>query len=335
MRRLVGTVMLAVMAGTVTPAAVAVAAMKPQTKPGQGFGVRLVDVPVVEANDPRGLRYIVDDLPTGTSIHRRIMVMNFEKRTGHFTVYPDAAQIGHELFIGAAGDTRSELTSWISVQHPVVTVRPGASVLDMVTIKVPPGATRGEHYGVIWVQQSALARTANGVFGVNEVTRVGIRIYLAVGRGGALPTNFAITSITGHRSASGQPSILVHVENTGGRAVDLTGTARLTDGPGNSSAGPFPARQIITLAPGQSGNMSFTPAKSLPNGPWRAKVNLVSGFTTGTATQTIQFGALVASGLGVMAWAGIAFGVVLVLTVALILARRARRRRRVQPDGSS
>jgi hypothetical protein len=46
--------------------------------------------------------------------------------------------------------------------------------MDLITIKVPPGATRGEHYGVIWVQQESYARGTNGL-GVNEVDRVGIR----------------------------------------------------------------------------------------------------------------------------------------------------------------
>ena len=332
MRRLLGTVMLAVIAGTVTPAAVAAAATQPKTGPHGGFGTRLVDVPVSEANNPRGLRYIIDYLPTGTTIHRRILVMNSETRTAHFTVYPDAAQISDEKFTGDAGATRSELTGWISVQHPVLTLAPGASEMDMVTLKVPPGATRGEHYGVIWVQQEAYARGANG-FGVNEVTRAGIRIYLAVGRGGAPPTEFVITSITGHLSASGQPSIIVHVENTGGRAVDLDGSARLTHGPGNTSAGPFPAQQIITLAPGQAGTMSFAPPKSLPDGSWQATVTLVSGITTSTATGTVQLGALTAARtrLGLMAWAGIALGgIALGGGLAAILARRhALRRRRV------
>jgi hypothetical protein len=328
MRRLLGTVMLAVVAGTMTPATVAAAATQPSTRPAQRFGTRLVDVPVSEADNPRALRYIIDYLPTGTTIHRRILVTNYETRTARFTVYADAAQISHELFTGDTGATRSELTGWISVQHPVLTLAPGASAMDMVTIKVPPGATRGEHYGVIWVQQAAYVRNVNG-FGVNEITRVGIRVYMAVGRGGAPPTVFAITSMTGHRSAKGQPSILVHVDNTGGRAVDLDGSARLTDGPGHTSAGPFPAQKIITLAPGQSGNMSFAPPKSLPAGPWRAKVTLVSGITTGTAAGTIQFGPLAASrtGLSVMAWAGIAVALVLALALALILRRRALRRR--------
>jgi hypothetical protein len=332
MRRMFGMVLLAVMAGTTAPAAVAATAATTQPKagPAQRFGTRLVDVPVSGANNPRALRYIIDYLPAGTTIHRRILVKNNETRTVRFTAYADAAQISHDEFTGDAGATRSELTSWTSVQHRVLVLAPGASEMDLVTIKVPRGATRGEHYGVIWVQQMADVRGANG-FGVNEITRVGIRIYLAVGRGGAPPTIFAITSIAGHRSAKGQPSLVVHVDNTGGRAVDLDGSARLTDGPGGSSAGSFASQQIITLAPGQSGNMSFAPPKSLPDGPWRAKVTVVSGITTSVAAGTVRFGALTGTRvhLGLLAWSGIALGgIVLIGALAAILVRRHALRRR-------
>jgi hypothetical protein len=159
MRRLFATVLLAVVTGTVAAAAVAPAAVAgvaasgaPSKAPVQQFGTRLVDVPVSEANNPRGLRYIIDYLPTGTIISRRILVTNHETRAAHFTVYSDAAQISGEQFHGDTGATRSELTSWISVQHAAVTLAAGASEMDLVTIKVPAGATRGEHYGVIWVQ---------------------------------------------------------------------------------------------------------------------------------------------------------------------------------------
>jgi hypothetical protein len=327
-RRLFGMIMimLVLAVGILSPAAFA-AVQRPVSPAPDGFGIRLVDVPVDEANNPRALRYIIDYLPTGTVIHRRILIQNQEPKTAHFTVYADAAQIAGGLFTGDAGATPSELTEWISVQHRSVTLRPHTSVMDLVTIKVPQGATRGEHYAVIWVQQTAYVHAANGL-GVNEVARVGIRVYLAVGRGGALPTNFAIASITARRSAAGWPSIVAHVENTGGRAVDLSGTARLTGGPGNSSAGPFRGQQIITLAPGQSGNITFGPPKSLPNGPWQASITVVSGLTTSTATASIQFAALVPSqpGLSLLAWLGIALAAVAVM--ALILARRATRRRR-------
>jgi hypothetical protein len=330
MRRLLGTVLLAVVAASVTPAAAAAGVTEPKTGPAQTFGTRLVDVPVSEAGNPRALQYIIDYLPTGTTIHRRILVMNGETRTAHFTVYPDAAQISNEVFTGEAGATRSELTSWISVQHPVLNLAPGASEMDMITIKVPLEATRGEHYAEVWVQQEAYARTATG-FGINEVTRIGIRVYLAVGQGGAPPTVFAITSVTGSRSAKGQPSLVVHMDNTGGRAVDLSGTAGLTGGPGGSSAGPFRSQQVVTLAPGQSGNMTFAPPKSLPDGPWRAKVTLVSGITTSVATGTVQFGAVSAAGihLSLMAWGGLVLGGVALLGgLATFLVRRHAQRDR-------
>jgi hypothetical protein len=329
-RRLLGVLLLALAAGTLVPAASAVAGANPVKPPPQRFGVRLVDVPVSEAHNPRALRYIIDYLPAGTVIHRRILVLNEEATTSHFTVYPDAARITHGKFIGDAGHTRSELTTWVSIAHPSVTLRPHAAVLDMVTIRVPRKPTRGEHYGVIWVQQVAHARDARG-FAIKEVSRVGIRIYLAVGRGGVPPTNFTITSITGHRSPGGQPFLTALARNTGGLAVDLGGTARLTHGPGGSSAGPFPIHQIITLAPGQADTVTFNPGRRLPSGPWRATITLTSGFTRRTGSATILFSPHLASSLwtrpSTMFW-----GIVVIAAVVLLIlipVRRARQTRRV------
>ena len=330
MRRSISAIMLALAAGILSLAASAAASAQLLAAPGpQSFGARLVDVPVSEATNPRALRYIIDYLPTGTVIHRRILIMNQESRPARFTVYPDAAAIADGLFLGSAGETRNELTGWVSVQHPVVTLAAGASVMDMITIKVPAGATRGEHYGVVWVQQTAQSHASSG-FGVTEVSRVGIRVYLAVGRGGAPPTSFAITSITARRSATGQPSILVHVNNTGGRAVDLDGSARLADGPGSSSAGPFPVKKIITLAPGQTGNITFAPPKSLPVGSWRVTVRLASGLTTCTATANVQFVSVVAAagGLPGMEWIWVALGV-LSVALAVVMGRYAWQHRRM------
>jgi hypothetical protein len=297
--------------------------------PPGSFGIRLVDVPVSEAGNPRALRYIIDYLPTGTVIHRRVLIVNEETRTARFAVYADAAFISDGQFIGYAGATRNELTTWISVQHPTVTLAAGASVMDMITIRVPLGATRGEHYGVIWAQQTAKVRTRGTGFGVTEVSRVGVRLYVAVGRGGAPPTSFDITSITGHLTDAGRAIIVAHVNNTGGRAVDLDGSARLTDGPGGTSSGPFPAQRIVTLAPGQSWNMTFAAPKKLPHGTWRATVTVVSGLTTATGTATVELASIVTAqeALSGMGWVWIALGgLVVVLVVAMGWYARQHRR---------
>jgi hypothetical protein len=299
--------------------------------PHGAFGVRLVDAPVSEADNPRALRYIIDYLPTGTVIHRRILIANGEARTARFTVYADAAHITAGQFAGDTGATRSELTGWVSVQHPVVTLAAGASVTDLVTIKVPLGATSGEHYGVVWVQQAAKARTGGGS-SVIEVDRVGVRIYLAVGRGGAPPSSFDITSLTGHLTHAGRPTIVAHVNNTGGRAIDLNGTVHLTDGPGGTSSGPFAAQQTVTLAPGQSWNVTFAAPKNLPQGAWQATVNLASGLTTAKATATIQLTSVVAAqaALSTMGWLRIALAaLVLALVIAIWWYARQYRRRQV------
>jgi hypothetical protein len=307
--------------GILSPVANAATSSSPSAAPGPpgSFGVRLVDVPVSEAGNPRALRYIIDYLPTGTVIHRRILVANNESRTVRFTVYADAALISDGQFVGYAGATRNELTDWVSVQHPTVTLAAGASVMDMITIRVPLGATRGEHYGVIWVQQTAKASTREGESGVTEVSRVGVRLYVAVGRGGAPPTSFDITSITGHLTDAGRPVIVAHVNNTGGRAIDLNGSTRLADGPGGTSSGPFPAQRIVTLAPGQSWNMTFAVPKSLPDGPWRATISLASGLAKATATATIQLTANVAAqaAASTTPWIWVAVGGLVVLVVAM------------------
>lgn len=317
-RRLLSMLLLLTAAGALSPAATALAL----PTPGPAFGVRLYDVPVIDADNPRGLRYIIDFLHPGVVIHRRILILNQEPQPTRFAVYPDAARITHGAFVGDAGQTRSELTGWITVQHAQVRLAPQASTLDMVTVRVSRSATTGEHYGIIWVQQTARVRSAAGAE-IREVARVGIRIYLAVGHGFP-PTKFVIISLTGHRSARGQPFLVAKVHNTGQRAVDISGELRLTDGPSGIKAGPFQEQQVVTLAPGQYGNLIFVPSKLLPDGPWHAAVLLVSGLNTSTAQYTIQFGRQNMSSVARFSWLIWAFGIVIAL-VAAVLVRRGRR----------
>jgi hypothetical protein len=333
-RRSISFIMFALAAGILSilsPVAGAATSSSPSAAPGPlgTFGVRLVDVPVSEAGNPRALRYIIDYLPTGTVIHRRILVANDEARTARFTVYADAAYISGGEFVGYAGATRNELTNWISVQHPTVTLAAGTADMDMITIRVPPGATRGEHYGVIWVQQTATARARDRESGVVEISRVGVRLYVAVGRGGAPPTSFDITSVTGHLTDAGRPVIVAHVNNTGGRAIDVNGSASLADGPGGTSSGPFPAQRIVTLAPGQSWNITFAAPKSLPDGSWQVTVTLASGLTKATATAPIQLTANVAPQAATSGtpWIWLALGGLVVLVVATGWYARQHRRR--------
>ena len=324
-RRLPGVLGLALAAGTLFPAAGAAAGAPPPPAP-QRFGVRLVDVPVAEAHNPRAYRYIIDYPPAAAVIHRRIMILNEESHPAHFTVYPDAAQISHGSFVGDDGATRSELTSWIRVRHPQLTLRPHSTGTDMITIRVPRAPTRGEHYGVIGFEQRPAATRPR----VSRSTRwPGLGPDLPGGRPGRRAAD-QFHHLRRHRAPHppGALVITAQVRNTGGRAVDLDGTAWLTGGPGGTSAGPYPVRQVITIAPGQSYPVTFIPGRRLPAGPWHARISLVSGFTQRTASATILFSRAAAgrwAGWTVLAW--IARLLAAALAGASFLLRRTMRAR--------
>lgn len=118
---------------------------------------------------------------------------------------------------------------------------------------------------------------------------MGIRVYLAVGKGGAPAPNFAISSLTAKRQHNGRPAVAALVRNTGGRALDLSGKLTLGKGPDGLSAGPFTAQLGTTIAPGQSEPVTVTLNTQVPDGPWKALIHLKSGLTSRTAEATITF----------------------------------------------
>jgi hypothetical protein len=279
---------LAVTAVIAAPVRAATAVPRPTVRRAVtgGIGLRLVDVPVSEANDPRAQLYIVDHLTPGTVIDRRIEVSNTTDVTAHVELYAAAATIGHGSFLGAEGRTPDELSTWTSVDPSASDVPAGGRVMATVTIAVPGDAAPGERYGVVWAE----ARSAPaGSGGVIEVNRVGIRLYLSVGPGNAPAADFTIDSLTAARSPDGRPMVLASVHNTGGRALDMSGTLELLAGPGGLSAGPFPADLGTTLAVGDTEPVTIVLDERVPAGPWDARIILHSGLLERSARATISF----------------------------------------------
>jgi len=165
-----------------------------------GIGIRLVDVPVATADDPRARAYIIDHVAPGTVIKRRVQVSNGTDTTSRISMYPAAAEIRGGTFTGD-GRTKNELSSWISLKPRSPLLGPQKRTFVNVSITVPGQASRGERYGVVWAEMTS---TSEGG-GVTQVSRVGVRIYLSVGPGGAPPSDFSITSLTAARNAEGTP----------------------------------------------------------------------------------------------------------------------------------
>ncbi|MDQ0677154.1 hypothetical protein QFZ30_000536 [Arthrobacter pascens] len=304
--------------------------------PAAGLGLRLLDAPSGAANDPRAQLYIVDHLAPGTVIQRRIEVSNGAASSTPVVLYSAAATVAGGSFLGAPGDTPNDLSTWTSVDPGTSTVPAGGNVTATVTIAVPADAAPGEQYGVVWAE--ARVGPVNGG-GVTQVSRVGIRLYLSVGPGGAPAANFTVDSLTAERTADGRPSVLASVHNNGGRALDMFGTLELSGGPGGLSAGPFPASLGTTVAIGATESVTIVLDKQVPAGPWEAEIILHSGRLERRAQATITFPDAGSSPPAETktpesGWLYVAVAVltVLLLGTAAWLQLRYRRRRRITAE---
>jgi hypothetical protein len=237
-------------------------------------------------DDPRARLYIVDHTAPGSTIRRRVEVSNMTSTRQEIAVYAAAAEPREGAFTIADGRTSNELTTWVSLDPAAVDLPAGGRKFATATIKIPPTASPGERYGVIWAE---LGSTPPDRSGVTVVNRVGIRMYLSVGPGGEPASDFHIDSLAAARTADGQPTVRAQVSNTGQRALDLGGELQLTDGPGGLDAGPFPAELGTTLAVGATEPVVVRLDKRLPDGPWQAHLELRSGLTHRTAEATLKF----------------------------------------------
>ncbi len=340
MRRLL--LALALVAGVFTPAigATSAAAAPQDDSPTTGIGIRLVDAPTASANDPRARTYIIDHLKPGAEIERRIEVSNNAASNARVKVYSSAARITKGGFVGGAGKDQNELSSWTSATPGTVELGPEEKSAVTVTITVPEDAVRGEQYGVVWAETTIESDVPGGI---TQVSRVGIRLYLSVGPGGAPPTDFDVVSLAGARDQNNVAMVQASVRNTGERALDLNGTLTLSEGPAGLAAGPFTVPVGTTLGIGETLPLLIPLDAQLPDGPWLAKITMTSGVTERSAQARISFPAGPGTGPAIttdsdtpVPWWMIAGGALLLgallALVAVLVWRRLRLRRVPSPQ---
>ncbi|MFJ1546858.1 hypothetical protein [Streptomyces sp. NPDC088246] len=292
--------------------------------------MRLVDIPADLIDDPRARHYIVDNLTPGTIVHRRIEVLNTTDSTLHVDVYPAAATITHGSFVGAAGTTRNDLSTWTTLKHRTLDVPAHDTARDTVTIAVPKDAAPGERYAVVWAQV-----TGGEGGGVALVSRTGIRVYLSVGGHNPPAPNFTARTMTAERGSDGRAIVRAQVFNTGGRALDLSGTLKLSSVSGSLSAGPYQVQLGTSLAPRQSEPVRIPVTDQVADGPWKATLELKSGLIVKKFHAKIKFphthGISPAAAVDAEASGGVELktlvpGILLLCTALLIAGVRVRRR---------
>jgi hypothetical protein len=259
------------------------AATRPLSAASQphGIGIRLLQAPVSLQNDPRARVYIIDHLNPGTTIQRAIAVNNTTSSPQHVSLYAGGAQVVKDVFIPGPDNA---LVGWTTVRPSRVELQPGTSQTAEVTIAVPPTATAGESYAVVWAQVSTPGS------GITEVNRVGVRIYLDVGPGGNPPTAFTLGPLSVARSSGGRLVISSSVDNTGQRAIDGSGTLTLKYVAGPLTAGPYRLDRNPTILPHNTGTISVTIPSQLPPGDWHASLTVTADTVTHTETGTIAIG---------------------------------------------
>lgn len=266
-------------------AATASSAAAAEGPPPPGVGVRLLDAPSNRADDPRARVYVVDQVKPGAVFTRHVEVSNGDATAMDLLVYPATAVLRGGGFGIAARGAPGAVPSWTTVSPTSLHLEPGQRTSVTVTFRVPADAPAGEVYGAVVAERPA-RRTAQGV---SVALRAAVRVYLSVGAGGEPASDFTVDALTAGRDSTGSPYVLAQVHNTGGRALDLSGSLRLKDGPGGLSAGPFAARLGTTLGIGQSGPVLVPLDKAIPAGPWLASLELQSGELERKVEGTVSF----------------------------------------------
>ncbi len=248
------------------------------------IGIGLLDIPLSRVNDPRARMYIVDHVKPGTTIRRRVKVTNSSAHRHRIALYTTAASVLDNTFTPAAGRTPNELTSWTHLPTSSVDLAPWQVKRVPVTITVPRRASRGERYAAIFASLAATHHSRrNPATKVVEINRIGIRIYLDIGRGGEPPTHFRIDGIAlhhapGHGHPHGRwPYLSARVHNTGERALDMTGKLSLARVHGTTTVGPFQVQNGVTILPRHSGQVRAVLNEPLAAGRWLAHLDLSSG----------------------------------------------------------
>ena len=295
----------------------------------RGIGIRLIADASSSPAEPLGLSYIVERIATGRRITRQVEISNTTNETADVDVFPAAASIVGGKFSFAPGHTGNPLSSWTSVEQSGLRLAPGATAIDAVTINVPNSASFGERYAVVWAEVSAPSPAQSGVRLVN---RVGVRMYVSVGKGGMPTADFTVGSLAASRAASGAPIVAAHVHNLGKAALDVTGELSLSHGPGGLSAGPFPVILGALLAPSHSAIARVELDSQVPRGPWRANLTLSSGGTQRSSIAIIIFPSETASNgdraLSIpLTLAGLILLVVLLAAASSVFLARRRRLR--------
>jgi hypothetical protein len=295
----------------------------PRQVGGSGVSIQLGDVTPGPGSDPRADAYITNRVAPGTTVLRPVTVMNTGGAPETVSLYAAAATITGGAFQFAVGHTPDDLTTWTTVTPTALTLAPSAAGVAAVEISVPALASDGERYGVVWAEVGSAVQGT----GIEEVNRVGIRMYISVGAGPAPPADFTIGPLTAAGSQSPAQALVAEVHNTGGRALDIEGQLVLVDPTGRRTEAPFPVSGA-TIGIGQTAPVTATVGTGVAPGSWRGELTLSSGLTKHESTTALTFPLAPTTGRRTLSHSETAAVILAVFAVSIFAIIGGRRRAR-------
>jgi len=223
--------------------------------------------------------------------------------------------------------------AWVTPSISALNLAPHAQTLVPFTVRVPAGATPGDHLAGIAIENAAPQQATAGQFSVKEILRTVIGVEILV-PGPATPAvrlgKMSLRPLPGTHVAT----LTIALGDPGRLLVKphLTVTLR---GPGGYHH--KVARQLDTILPGDTIHYPFLWPDSLITGTYHATVVATGGDAPITETATLQLGHIlrgttnptVPSTSHDLRWIVLlAVTVVFLLVVAVAWRRRARRRDR-------
>jgi hypothetical protein len=274
-------------------------------------------------------------LEPGASLDDGIIVSNYTQGPLTFRVYAADGFMtdAGELDLLPAGEESSALGAWVSFAGEEVTVDGGDSVVVPFTLTVPAEATPGDY--AAGVVSSLLVENAEGV---SVDRRLGSRMHLRVA-GDLVPAvvldDVSVTyDGTLNPFAAGDATVTFTVTNDGNTRLAAGQVVRVA-GPWGAGAQSTPRVELPELLPGTSVTRTVTVDGVWPLGRVSADVRVTAEVVTAigaTDAEAVPVVAPATASASTLAVPWTALALLVLLVAAVVLWRRAARRRRVRDE---
>ncbi|MHA7134424.1 DUF916 domain-containing protein [Oerskovia turbata] len=294
------------------------------------WGVRPADT--VHGSERPNYAYALEP---GTSLDDGIVVSNYTEGPLTFRVYAADGFMTEagELDLLPAGEESHALGSWVSFGGEEVTVEGGDSVVVPFTVAVPADATPGDY--AAGVVSSLLVENAEGV---SVDRRLGSRMHVRVA--GDLVPAVVLDDVsvaydgTLNPFAAGDAAVTFTITNDGNTRLAPGQTVRVA-GPWGAGGRAAPRVELPELLPGTSVTRTVTVEGVWPLGRLTASVTAFAEVVTAVGAADAEAVPVVAPATATAStpavpWAALAL--LVLLAGAVVLWRRAARRRRARDE---